>query len=278
MYSIPTEFIDFIDLNCNRKEFIQSFLQKNGIESPIISINGKNHIYVNFSKKQYNPRYKIKTVIAHYDRAPFSYGANDNSVAVFCLMNWAVELSKSNVAHNVRLIFTDGEESESGIKNQGSYDLAKLFRKLKITKDDIFVFDCMGKGEIPVISKFNFSSKVPFRFIKKYNDLEKKAEFILQKSCNQFVKLPTHFSDNAGFLANGIPCVAISMLPSFEVVKYVQLINQTKTENVEKLHFCDDFPQTWKNIHSTLDTVENLDAYSFEITFNILNVLKMTNF
>ena len=103
MYSIPTEFIDFIDLNCNRKEFIQSFLQKNGIDSPIISINGKNHIYVNFSKKQYNPRYKIKTVIAHYDRAPFSYGANDNSVAVFCLMNWAVELSKSNIAHNVRL-------------------------------------------------------------------------------------------------------------------------------------------------------------------------------
>ena len=156
MYSIPTEFIDFIDLNCNRKEFIQSFLQKNGIDSPVISINGKNHIYVKFSKKQYNPRYKIKTVIAHYDRAPFSYGANDNSVAVFCLMNWAVELSKSNIAHNVRLIFTDGEESESGIKNQGSYDLAKLFRKLKITKDDIFVFDCMGKGEIPVIRKFIF--------------------------------------------------------------------------------------------------------------------------
>ena len=67
--------------------------------------------------------------------------------------------------------------------------------------------------------------------------------------------------------------------PIIELIKYDGgELYEGKDVYEKVLHFCDDFPQTLINIHSTLYTVENLDAYSFEITFNILNVLKMTNF
>ena len=280
MYSIPTEFIDFIDLNCNRKEFIQSFLQKNGIDSPIISINGKNHIYVNFSKKQYNPRYKIKTVIAHYDRAPFSYGANDNSVAVFCLMNWAVELSKSNVAHNVRLIFTDGEElgfNPEAKSFQGALGIAAIFKRLGITKDDVYTIDSCGRGEVLVISstgKDSASKELANRFKVLYENTIQLAK----KTCKEsWITIPVPYGDNAGFMALGIPAVAITLLPKDEATSYMRELQKhnkifqnilNRDEEVSNI-----LPETWKMMHTDQDSVENLTPESWLVMEKFLDSL-----
>ena len=160
MYLIPEEFQQFIAADCNRALFIQNYLKKYGIKAPIMPIDGKNHIYVTFPLNQYNPAFKIKTVIAHYDRVPDSPGANDNSAAVFMMMEWAVRLKKIAGFHNIRMIFTDGEElGSSGVNQQGAFALAALFKKLGITNDDIFVLDCMGRGNIPIICETNISKK-----------------------------------------------------------------------------------------------------------------------
>ncbi|MBR5933509.1 MAG: hypothetical protein IK002_05920, partial [Treponema sp.] len=84
----PQAFKDFISPTCDRARFIQDYLKAGGLDSTIIPLEGKNHIYVKFPKTQYNPMFRIKTVIAHYDR--IGIGANDNSAAVFCLMEWAL--------------------------------------------------------------------------------------------------------------------------------------------------------------------------------------------
>ena len=264
MYIIPREFEEFISAACNRQQFIVSWLKKRGIEAPVISMNGNNHIYVKFPLRQYNPIYKIKTVIAHYDRVSGSPGANDNSAAVFSMLEWACKLYDSFECHNIRLIFTDGEErGEEGVNQQGAYDLAQLFKNLNIVNDDIFVFDCMGRGDIPVISKIKFPKNVSPQFLKQYEQLEKKAEKLLSQANNgKWFKVSSDYSDNISFLVNGIPAVAISLLPSVEVESASQGCRV----------------RTWEYLHTAKDNLETLWPESFELTQKILILLAKARF
>ena len=263
MSVIPSEFNDFIAADCERASFVQNYLKAAGLEAPVLQMEGKNHIYVKFPQSQYNPMFKIKTVIAHYDRFSGSPGANDNSAAVFCLMQWAAKLAECAVAgqgwHNIRLIFTDGEElGAMGVSQQGAFPLAQVFRRLGITNDDIFVFDCMGRGDIPVLTQTNLPRKASSKFIKDFNALEQRAAGLLQSSANgRWFSLPSNYSDNASFIANGIPAVAITMLPSSEVSEAANGI----------------IPQTWQLLHTPQDNLESLTPQSFEIFYNILNNL-----
>lgn len=252
------EFKNFISGECNRKEFIRNFLQGYGIECPVISIEGKNHIYVKFPQVQYNPAFKIKTVVAHYDRVPQSPGANDNSAAVFCLLQWAVKLFNQKSFHNVRLIFTDGEEmTENGVESQGAFAIASLFNKLEIN-DDVFVFDCMGRGDVPVLAETVLPKKAGTSFLKKFNLLEKRAQNLIKTAGDgKWFCLPCNYSDNAGFIANGIPAVAITLLPSNEVS---QVLNKK-------------IPQTWQLLHTPSDNLESLWPSSFSLTLRILDCL-----
>lgn len=253
-------FEEFIAPDCNRTEFIQKYLNQNGIEAPVIQLNEKNHIYVKFPLSQYNSMFKIKTVIAHYDRAENTPGANDNSSAVYSILEWAARLNKVQGFHNIRIIFTDGEEEgDAGVRNQGAFALAQLFRKLNILNDDIFVFDCMGRGTIPVISENNIPAEAGRAFVSRIIDLETKAEKIIsQATAGKWYKLQTSYSDNASFLANGIPAVAITMLPSDEIDLYT------------RQHI---IPKTWSLFHTPQDDLSSLTPQSFEITAKILNNL-----
>lgn len=261
MYVIPKEFSSYISLDCDRKKFIQSFLNSSGIDTAVISLEGKNHIYVKFPLSQYNPMFKIKTVIAHYDRAEGTFGANDNSAADFVLMQWAVYLSKIKTFHNVRLVFTDGEElGEGGINEQGSFALAKLFQKLNITNDDIFVFDCMGRGDVPIICENDFPKGTSLNLIKKIQNLETLAEKIIKPaSGGKWFRLHAGWSDNASFIVNNIPAVAITMLPSNEVSDALS----GKT------------PYTWTLFHTKNDNLSSLQPSSFELFYKIL--INLTN-
>ena len=285
MYQIPSSFNDFIAPDCNRAAFIQNYLKIAGLEAPILQMEGKNHIYVKFPQAQYNPTFRIKTVIAHYDRFPGSPGANDNSAAVFCLLEWAAKLAaipvvecprsggientadfgsfpaaRSKLFHNIRLIFTDGEElgAAGGVAEQGAFPLAQVFRRLGITNDDIFVFDCMGRGDVPILTQTILPPKAPERFVKDFSALEQRAANLLQASANgRWFSLPCNYSDNASFIANGIPAVAITMLPSAEVTA------ATRGET----------PLTWQLLHTAGDNLASLTPQSFEIFHNILNNL-----
>lgn len=263
MDCLPEAFFNFISPDCDRLNFIQNFLNENSIESAVLKQGENNHIYVKFPKEQYNPVFKIKTVIAHYDRVPQSPGANDNSAAVWSLLEWAVRLRNSAGFHNVRLIFTDGEEkAENGVASQGAFTLAENFKKLGITNDDVFVFDCMGRGDVPVINQNDYSKRVSDSFIKKQQTLEDKAEKIIKKAADgRWFRLSAGYSDNAGFIANGIPSVAITMLPSSEVSDCL----------------AGKKPLTWSLLHTPDDSVQNLTPVSFEITARILDGIARLN-
>lgn len=258
MSFLSKDFLDFIKPDCNRLNFIQNFLKQNDVETAVIPLEGKKHIYVKFPQNQYNPLFNIKTVVAHYDRFENSPGANDNSSAVYMLMLWAVKLSSQFDFHNVRLIFTDGEEAcPDGVTSQGAFAIASLFKKLDI-KDDIFVFDCMGCGDVPVLCENRIPQKAGNAFIKKLTALENKAQRIIRTAGNgKWFCLPCNYSDNASFIAQGIPAVAITVLPSSEVSDVLK--NQT--------------PKTWKNLHTKNDNIDNLWESSFSLSMKIFDLL-----
>ena len=273
-------FKQYIKSDCNRLDFIQDFLYKNDLESVVLPIDGKNHLYVKFPANQYNPLFKIKTVINHYDRVEDSPGANDNSFANFCMLLWAVKLVKLPFQHNIRLIFTDGEElGKDGISAQGSYGLAQLYKKLSILKDDIFVFDSIGRGTVPVVCEPVFS-KASKEFLKKYEELENKAIGVVRTAANgKWFKLPAGLSDNAGFIANGLPAVAITMLPSEEIERYVNKLMGLKNPSYDYIRTAKDMedfiPKTWRMFHTEEDNFENLDVRSYSVVENILEKLTL---
>lgn len=276
-------FKKFILPDCNRADFIISELKKNGIDAVLLPFEGKNHIYVKFPQSSYNPSFRIKTVIAHYDRMPDTPGANDNSFAVFCLIEFAKILNNPSFVHNIRLIFTDGEElSESGIENQGAFLLAKTFRRLKITDDFIFVFDCMGRGTIPILAKTFYSQKLNSVFKKNFFQLETKATKLISSATGKYLTLPVGYSDNAGFLAQSLYAVAITMLPEneanlflYNLIKNPKLeqfvLHNTKNFTEKEKSECEKMlPYTWNLFHTQNDNFSSITMESFSIFMKIL--------
>jgi len=275
-----SDFISFIHPKTNRLLFIRNWLSDHGIENSIIPLQDKNHIFIRFPQNQYDATFRIKTVIAHYDRVPDTEGANDNSFAVFTLLHWAEKLLKYPKAHNIRLILTDGEEAENGLNDQGAFHLAGLLQKLGIAQDDVFVFDCMGRGNVPVLCE----TKLPFEaspvFKNNMKKLEEKAYRLLEQASSNRLKLPFSYSDNAGFIARGIPAVTVTMLPSGEAENYMTLLMKTKVKKVEDLNqpqfrklYESLYPETWLLINSQKDQKETLTEESQGIFEKILKNL-----
>ena len=71
---LPREFDDFIAQNADRLAVIRSYLQARGVITNIISLEGKNHIFVRFPQSSYSPMFKLKTVICHYEKGEDVFG------------------------------------------------------------------------------------------------------------------------------------------------------------------------------------------------------------
>lgn len=282
-------FETFTALDCNREEFILSYLSERGIKSAILAIEGRRHIYVKFPPRQYNPMFRMKTVIAHYDRAEGTPGANDNSAAVSYLLDWAVKLIRNPSFHNVRLIFTDGEEGEEGegVKAQGAFNLAAVFRRLGISSvsgEDVYVFDCVGRGTLPILAASSYTKRLPASFSRSLLSLEERVQLLLQKSTKNHLRLPLPYSDNAGFIAQGIAAVCITMLPSGEAQSYLAslmkeeglrhyVLNMGGAKKEESDKYKKLLPPTWALFHTMEDNVKSLTKESEETMQSILDAL-----
>ena len=147
-------FSAFLEPAADRRAFITARLAAQGIPYRTVTLQDKTHIVITYRQSAYNPRFKMKTLIAHYDRAAGTQGANDNSAACIQLLLFAQTLLQKRDPHNIRIIFTDGEEAGAdGIKNQGAYRLGQGLRALSMQQDDIFVFDMCGSGDTLILSE-----------------------------------------------------------------------------------------------------------------------------
>jgi hypothetical protein len=280
MNYLSEAFRQFISPGIDRKNFLCSLLEKKSINYSIIPLDDKFHIYINFPKTDYNPAFKIKTLLVHYDRFGTSPGANDNSAAVFQLIDW---IEHQNIyQHNMRIIFTDGEELSglpSGKANlvQGSFALAELFKRLGLTTDDIYVLDCTGRGEVLVISTAGKDIEASFAFRKNFNSLYERAITIAKTvSPESWITAPVPYGDNAGFIANGIPAILISVLPKQEATEYLRDLQKNRSLKKQIMDHSDNAayePETWRRLHTQFDDITSLNIEAFKLIEKFLNLL-----
>ncbi len=321
MNFLPEYFEEFVAPNCDRFLFLQEYFNNHNIPFSVISLDECKHIYIQLPQQIYNPTFKMKTVIAHYDRAVGSNneyitpGANDNSAAVFQILLWVKRLLNANNMHtgkpfNVRVFLTDGEELGSA-QSQGSFALASLFKKMRLENDDVYVLDGCGRGDTLAVSNAGRSSKAPLSFTKKFDMLfEKTCKLARESSPGKWITIPVPYSDNAGFIANGIPAVALTVLPSDEASLYMRNLQKDKNlsssvmskgvsahgagfltldartssqslaalraaniDPAEALLMSEKLPKTWRMMHTEHDNAVSLSEQAFIIMAKFLDNL-----
>lgn len=288
MNFLPLEFAEFLKPNCNRFEYLKSWITKLEIPFTVLPIESKNHIFINFPKSCYSPLFKTKTLLVHYDRVENTPGANDNSAAVCQVLIWAKKIYNSPIVHNLRIIFTDGEELGC-TKDQGAYGIASLYKKLGISQDEVFVLDGCGRGDILVVSTAGKNLKIKGNYQSAFEALYNKAISLATKtSPNKWITIPVPYGDNAGFIACGIPAVAITVLPAEEATVYMRQLQKEKTfsrtvldrkvgtkfsEKAKNLIEKEKLPWTWRSMHTKYDDIPILSQEAFILMDRFLDNL-----
>lgn len=260
-------FYEFIAPGADRFEILQTLLKETGLRFSVEHIARNRHLSV-FPRRPSQAR-PSTALVAHYDRAAGSPGANDNSAAVFQLIAAAMKLEEGeNTAW--RIIFTDKEELEAGegIRDQGSYALAKSLRDRGDGGMRFFIFDACGAGDTLVIStaadrllknEGGLGIGRTLSAVQHLRDhaLETARRLFLQK----VLLLPTPLSDDAGFLRAGIAAQTITVLPSAEAAAFASLLRR-KGDLAEALlsrevlsrHDLSEIPATWRSLNGPADS------------------------
>jgi len=280
-------FEAFLGEGLDRCTFISAWLRARGIPHTAVELAGRRHLVVRFDQSAYDPRFRMKTLVAHYDRASGTPGANDNSAACFQLMLFAARLAAADAGpHNIRLFFTDGEEAAGtkGITGQGAFALGSGLRRLKMTEDDVYVLDACGRGDTLVLSTAGIDEHGRSPFSVKQQVLhERSVDLARRVSREHWVRLPTPYSDNAGFIASGIPAQVITVLPHNEAAALLHALATAPAERARLVRVITGnhrleagstdtalIPETWRLMHTPQDATATLSAEAFRLVERLL--------
>jgi len=273
--------MEFISPDADRFAILRGLLEKAALEYTVLDAAGSRHFIVtppppSGSLSRLLERRPPTMLVAHYDRAESSPGANDNSAGVFLLVETARKLVKNNV-NNWSIVFTDKEELKTGegLQEQGSYALATSIKNSRMENSRIFCFDTCGSGDTLIVSSTLES------LIKKEGGGEKLRESMMKLrklaldtardiKMAKILLAPTPFSDDAGFFRAGLAAQTITMLPSDECKSLVAelkknreysdiLINAEFRQNTAPQFI----PETWRSLNSPNDTHQRLTPEHF---------------
>ncbi len=288
---MTSTFKAFLEPGLDRAAFISAWLSARNVPNAVVELSGRRHVVVRFDSRAYNPRFRMKTVVAHHDRAPDTPGANDNSAACFQLMLFALRLAESPATHNVRLVFTDGEEAAgvAGISGQGSYAIGSAIRARNGDLGDVFVLDCSGRGDTLVLSTAGLDSVKNRTLALGMDTLHGLAKRLAREAASErWVTLPTPYSDNAGFIAAGIPAQVVTVLPAAEATALLSALSSAGpasdalrgriARNAREADGTGDsgiagFPLTWRLMHTADDAANTLTAPAFRLARVFLDAL-----
>jgi hypothetical protein len=266
-------FAEFIAPDADRLEIILSLLNELNLSYTTINIAGNSHVFLGASEVKV-------TLVAHYDRVNGSPGANDNSAAVFLLIDAAMRLRRRS---GWRIIFTDGEELSSGegARDQGAYTLAKALRDSGSGGGHFFIFDACGSGDTLIISTMAnhvVKNGKSFRVARLRRETQILRDRALKTArnlmMNKVLLAPVPFSDDLGFLRAGITAQTITVLPSREAAALAfnlhkpgfadSLINEgAQSPRLKRL-----IPETWKTLNSPRDLPDRLTPRYYPMVVN----------
>ena len=282
-------FMEFISAEAQRFIIIKELLEEASLKYIVLEIDGSRHIIVtpHQSEQKYFNSPPPTILVAHYDRAEGSPGANDNSVGVFLLIETAVKFKRLKYIDWV-VIFTDKEELKTGesLLSQGSYALAASLKTLNMENSKIYCFDACGNGDTLIVS-----TTIEY-LLRKEGNREKQLESIIELrnyaldtarnlGIKKILLAPTPFSDDVGFFRGGLPAQTITILPSVESSKLLTELrrNQEFTEFLINAEFRQSnldstaIPNTWRNLNTAKDSHLRLTPKNFRTVVRFAEAL-----
>lgn len=275
---LPRSFHAFLEPRADRFGVLFALLSDRGLFPATAEIAGSRHIVVAPERTPYAAKPSI-VLVAHYDRAPDSPGANDNSAAVFQLAAAAARLRDCGV-DGWLIVFTDREESASGegARGQGAYALAEGFKAIGLAEARFFIFDACGRGDTIIVSTTVETLALEKGATKRNaRDLRRLAlETGRTAAGGRILLAPTPFSDDAGFLAAGVAAQTITLLPAKEAAALAgalrnkpeyaaSLINKKARDSLEPRAYRAFMPPTWIKLHGADDDASSLSPSAFAL-------------
>ncbi|GHV89239.1 hypothetical protein AGMMS50267_15990 [Spirochaetia bacterium] len=283
-------FAEFIAPDADRRGILRSLLGELGLPFLPVTIAGNCHFFVGPEPllrlpvplcsesrppqpTNHSPVNLEVVLCAHYDRVAGSPGANDNSAAVFQLIETAVKLRDAQKA-GWRVILTDKEELSPGehIRDQGSYSLARALREAGQGGGEFFIFDACGVGDTLIISTMaDYMMKDTdgleiAKVRRQTKRLRNRAlETARKLAMDKVLLAPVPFSDDLGFLGGGITAQTITVLPAKEASDLAGNLRgvpgftgalikgELRTPRLLSL-----IPETWRTLNSGEDRAEHL--------------------
>jgi hypothetical protein len=271
-------FDEFIAPGADRRRILESLLDEHKLCYREETIAGNTHILVGPAPEKpgldnTSAPSNDTTLVAHYDRVTGSPGANDNSVAVFLLMEAAVKLRNTRQNRWI-VIFTDKEELGPGdtIRDQGAYTLARALRESGRGGGRFYIFDACGVGDWLIISTMtdhvtrDGRGTGIARIRRRAQELRERALAIAGKLNMEKVLLaPVPFSDDLGFLRAGISAQTITALPAAEANRFASELRnhpgfadalikgEARNETLTPL-----IPETWQTLNGPADQKSRL--------------------
>ena len=224
--------------------------------------------------------YPAIALVAHYDRVAGSPGANDNSAAVFMLLEAGLKMRDDGL-RNWLIIFTDKEELGfgEGLRDHGAYGLARSLRETSLRDCRFYIFDACGCGDTLIISTMAdhlLRNETGHAAAKKRQIVKALRDGALKTARNLVMEkvllVPTPFSDDAGFLLAGLAAQTITVLPSDEAAGLASLL-RTRPEFIDALISREArvatqsnpltgtklrIPETWRSLNGPEDSPQRL--------------------
>jgi hypothetical protein len=304
MVNLPTQFSReelnrrfdaFIATGADRYSILTTLLDELGLSYEVRVICGNRHFLVSPDCQSATApataaplAAKTLILVAHYDRVAGSAGANDNSAAVFELLDAAGALQQDE-ARWVLIILTDKEELAhgEGIMDQGSYTLAKELRTAGMGEARVFIFDACGTGDTLIISTTadylmqNETGPGIARTRLLVRRLRTRALETARHLRMDRVKLiPTPFSDDAGFLRAGLAAQTITMLPASEAAAFADLVRSIPAfagalvmREAQAAYDTRLIPQTWRRLNGPEDSRSHLTPENFPDVVRFIRAL-----
>jgi hypothetical protein len=297
-------YFEFISADADRYAILIECINKLNLNSSAIDVAGNRHIFI-FPPGQKSlrssgglfPFNKLSPYLfcAHYDRVPGSPGANDNSIAVFHLLNTAAILARRGI-DNWIIVFTDKEELKAGesIENIGSFSMGEKLKTWGLEKAKIYNFDACGAGSVFIFStttdiilrgngvfggQSGGNERPNVRKVSRnIASLRDHALVTAQQLQLERVLLaPTPFSDDIGFLRAGLAAQTVTMLPDNEANQYEALLrsrpdfgNLIISGEVKKPAEYRSLPETWRSLNNAMDTPARLTPQYFQSVVNFI--------
>jgi len=295
-------YFDFIAPNADRYAILLERINTLKLNSAVIEIGGNLHIFI-FPPGQKSlrqaggifPFTKLSPYLfsAHYDRVPGSPGANDNSIAVFHLLNAADILAKRGIDKWI-IVFTDKEELKAGegLENIGSFSMGAKLKSWGLEKAKIYNFDACGSGGVFIFSTTtdlilkasdpasgHDSVRPNIRKISK--NIASLRDHALETAqhlrLDRILLAPIPFSDDVGFLRAGLAAQTVTMLPVNEADQYEALLrsrpdfgNLIISGEIKKPAEYHRLPETWRSLNNAQDTPSRLTPQYFQTVVNFM--------